>query len=343
MTSPNENADIASQVDALVADVPGDEPLRGTRFINDAADMLRATREIEQSIRRGGRGTLYVGFQDAERLDDEVGVYHRLINAGVSVVAFGVGKPEHELDGLRWTEVRRDRYALHNQWFLISTGVEPIAFIGYETSPDDVYRKGPAGNDERTWRGFVTDEARVINHVIDTLEEAVRDPDASVARWYLAATRDGSDVRYDATRAAAFAAARRDGAGVVLYDRTTESYLTSPYPSGPWSDEHDAVSAAWRLTPERLDSLGRAYLADQVREGRREGLPVIAHLAQDAGRSAIRDAITRYQPDAVFLPRHLEQPSLLDRVLGNTLSALTEGFDVTVHVVDDDGTVTTRE
>lgn len=112
----NEHTTIADDVDRLLAAVPGDAPISGTRFVNDSADMLYATREIEQSIRRLG-GTLYVGFQDAERLDDECDVYGELIGHDVRVAAFGVGQPEcvDGLDGLRWTEVRRDRRALNNQ------------------------------------------------------------------------------------------------------------------------------------------------------------------------------------------------------------------------------------
>jgi len=57
-------------VAALLNEADGDEPLRGTFFVNDAREMLVATREIERAAREYG-ATLYVGSQDAARLDDE--------------------------------------------------------------------------------------------------------------------------------------------------------------------------------------------------------------------------------------------------------------------------------
>lgn len=209
--------------------------------------------------------------------------------------------------------------------------------MGYETSDATVYRQGTAGNAQRTWRGFVTDERRVINHLIAELEQSVTSP-PDPGQWYLAATAD-DDARYDATRTAALAAAQRDGTGLVLYDRTTESWLTTPYPRGPWSDDDDAMSAAWRMTPERLDSLGRRYLADQVRAARRAGVAAVAHMADDTGADALLEAIDRYKPSVVFLPSHLSEPSLLDRVRGNTIAALTRDVVATVQIVDLDQSV----
>ena len=45
----------------------------------------------------------------------------------------------------------------------------------------------------------------------------------------LAATDDGLDPAYRATRQAAFAVAAREGARVVLFDRSPELYLVDPY------------------------------------------------------------------------------------------------------------------
>lgn len=47
-------------VAALLNEADGDEPLRGTFFVNDAREMLVATREIERAAREYG-ATLYVG------------------------------------------------------------------------------------------------------------------------------------------------------------------------------------------------------------------------------------------------------------------------------------------
>lgn len=333
VTTQTRDPDVA----ALLETAAGDEPLRGTFFVNDAREMLIATREIEQAAREHG-GTLYVGFQDAARLDEEADRY-RSLAAQHNVTAFGVGRPRETVDGLDWIQVTRDRRALHNQWFLVLTGDDYLAFVGYETSPPQAYRKGPSQNSERSWDGFTTGDPRLVHHLVEKLERTRELSSRQPTRWYLVATDDGSDPRYTAVVNAALAAARDDGAGVVLYDRSTESYLTNPYPSGPWSDERDALSPGWNLSPGRLDAIGRGYLADQIRTAIEMGLSVTAHLAVDSGATAMGDAVARFSPEVVYLPEHLTNPSLLDRVRRNTLSALMSAIDAPVRLVDRDGAV----
>lgn len=331
--SPAQTSD--PDVAALLEAAAGDEPLRGTFFVNDAREMLVATREIESAAREY-ESRLYVGFQDAARLDDEADVYRTLVE-DADVIAYGVGRPSVEVGDLEWISVPRDRHALHNQWFLILTGEESLAFVGYETSPPSSFRKGPSHNPDRTWEGFTSGDPRLVEHLLQRLEHVRTLAGQPPGPRYLVATDDGSDARYGAVRDAGIAAARDDGASVILYDRTTESYLTNPYPSGPWSNEDDALSPAWQLTPGRLDAMGRGYLARQLRAATEAGVRATAHLAVDTGATAMRDAISRYIPDAVFLPAHIAQPSLIDRVRGNTLRSLMSTIDAPVRLVDRDG------
>jgi hypothetical protein len=323
---------------ALLEQAAGRRALRGTHFVNDAREMLLATREIEAAARDDGV-VLHVGFQDAARLDDEVDVYREL-QKRADVVAFGVGEPDARLDNVEWVAVPRDRHALHNQWFLVLQGTERLAFVGFETSPPKYFRRGPSYNEGRTWEGFTTDDEGLIDHLIQRLEHARSLATRRPTAWFLVATDDGGDPRYAAVRDAALADARDEGAGVVLYDRSTESYLTNPYPSGPWSSEDAALSPSWELSPASLDAIGRGYLAQQVRDAEAVGVVTVAHLAVDRGAKALREAVGRYTPDVVYLPAHVSEPSLLDRVRGNTLTTLTGAIDdVAVRLVDADGEV----
>ena len=256
---------IDAHLAALLDAVTDDAPLRGTFFLYDAREMLRATRQIERAARELG-GTLHVGFQDAARLDDEARAY-RAVTDDATVIAYGVGRPAHRIDGLAWVAVPRDRHALENQWFLVLTGDGPIAF-----SPAASYRKGPSHNAERTWEGFTTNDVRMIEHLVDRLERVRELSTRKPGAWYLVATDDGGDPRYTAARTAA-----------------------------------------------------------------------IAHLVVDTGATAMRDAIARHTPDAVFLPAHLARPSLLDRVRGNTLTAIAKVVDVPIRLVDEAGTVVSAE
>jgi hypothetical protein len=156
--------------------------------------------------------------------------------------------------------------------------------------------------------------------------------------WYLVATDDGDDEAYNANRRAGFEMAAASGAGVVLYDRTSESKLTNPYPAGPWSDEGDAVSPESELEPETLREMGRGYLADQVAEGREHGIPVRAHLAVNTGAEALSDAVGRYQPSHVVFPASIEdEGGMLDKVRHNTVSDLLADTDAKVVLIDREG------
>lgn len=162
--------------------------------------------------------------------------------------------------------------------------------------------------------------------------------DANTA-LYLVATDDGSDPDYTTTREVGYRLAEQDGATVLLYDRTSESMLTDPYPVGPWSPEEDAVSEDTELDTEMLDNLGRHYLVDQIAEGQQRGLRVRVHLARGSGVEAFTDAVSRYDPDLLILPASLADASLTDKVRGNTLDKVRKEIGVPIRLVSSDGTI----
>jgi hypothetical protein len=156
--------------------------------------------------------------------------------------------------------------------------------------------------------------------------------------WYLVATDDGSDEAYTATREAGFELAAEADAGVILYDRTSESKMTNPYPAGPWSDEDDAVSPDYELTPETLREMGRGYLADQMVAGRERGIDIRAHLAVNTGAEALSDAVERYRPAMVVFPDNIrDSGGLLDKVRHNTVEDLLAHTDAKVVLIDRGG------
>jgi len=156
--------------------------------------------------------------------------------------------------------------------------------------------------------------------------------------WYLVATDDGSDKAYTATREAGFELAAEADAGVILYDRTSESKMTNPSPAGPWSDEHDAVSPESELGPETLQEMGRGYLADQVVAGRERGLDVRAHLAVNTGAEALSDAVERYRPAAVVFPESVQEDgNVFDKVRHNTVADALAHTDARVILIDQQG------
>ena len=153
----------------------------------------------------------------------------------------------------------------------------------------------------------------------------------------LVATDDGTDPAYAACRQAGLEVARREGAAVVLYDRSSESYLVDPYESGPWTSQNHGPAGDTMLDSPELLRLGRRYLAEQVAEGRALGLQVGAWLARGTGPAAMADACQRLGVDRAILPDKLARPPLRDRVLGRTLAAFQARVPAKITVVDDDG------
>ena len=70
-------------------------PLEGFEFLNSAQEMLRITREIEDAaLMAGPDSTVFVGFQNIDKLQNEYDRYRDLISNGVTIHAFGTGETE---------------------------------------------------------------------------------------------------------------------------------------------------------------------------------------------------------------------------------------------------------
>jgi hypothetical protein len=249
------------------------------------------------------------------------------------------------MDQVRWVRLPEDHGALANQWFLVTETPEPIAFVGFETSPSDRIGVGGATDPSRTWAGFVTDDPRLVGAIASYLRgvadrEAPPVPDGQVpapSTMLLVATDDETDPAYAVCRRAGLELARREGATVVLYDRSSESYLVDPYESGPWTSQNHGPAGDRPLDLPELLRLGRRYLADQVTEGRALGLEVGAWLARGTGPAAMAAACQCLGVDRVVLPDKLAHPSLRDRVLGRTLAAFQDRLAAKITLVNDQG------
>jgi Putative zinc-finger len=149
----------------------------------------------------------------------------------------------------------------------------------------------------------------------------------------LAATDDGLDPAYQATRQAAYAVAAREGARVVLFDRSPELYLVDPY-------EQDGGRPGSSLLSERTAGrLGRAYLAEQLAEADRLGLDAAAWVARGHGPDALAAACDVLDAERVVLPAALATPPLIDRVRGHTLAAFRRRVPARISLADLDGTL----
>lgn len=167
-TDPARRAQGISEVAERIVAETDDAQLTGTRFTYDAQEMLRATRDIEASVASGGR--LWVGFQKASKFDHETERYRRLAEGGAEIVAFGTGSPAEESVAVRWVKLEPSTNLVENQWFLVTTAPEPIAFVSWEISDPDRFGEGGISAPDKRFVGFVTDDQRVIDLLVSHLD-----------------------------------------------------------------------------------------------------------------------------------------------------------------------------
>jgi anti-sigma factor RsiW len=152
----------------------------------------------------------------------------------------------------------------------------------------------------------------------------------------LAATDDGLDPAYEATRQAAFAVAAREGARVVLFDRSPELYLVDPYEEAGGNGHGPRSSLLNQRTASRL---GRPYLASQLAQAQRLGLDGAAWVARGHGPDALAAACEVLDAERVVLPATVASPPLIDRVRGHTLAAFRHRVPARISLADLDGTL----
>lgn len=137
----------------------GPPSLLGRRLLCSTAQMVRLSRRVEAAASTHG-GPLYVGVQEASRLDAQADVYTSLLDRDVEVVAFGSGgRPDVAVE---WVAVPVDRHAVASQWLLARPGLNARALVGFEISP-------PA-RVHRVWEGFLTSDTRLVDSLVRHLE-----------------------------------------------------------------------------------------------------------------------------------------------------------------------------
>ena len=318
----------------------GGTPIEGFRFLSDAMEMLSFSHEIEQEVMDSPRGAdLYVGFQTTEKLLGEAERYRRLVEAGVRVVAFGERPLEEAPEGLEgaWTPLERNVRALENQWFLVSSRPTPIAFAGWETSPEKMFGLGGVSAPGKQFRGFITNDCRVVHAVIAHLE-AVRarraracDEEGEVIRRVMAVTSMDDSPEYSRVRTCAAGLVDAVGGEVVLFEISAASYLVSPYP------EENRRQWIRALSEPELRRLGRSAVARQVQAIRSRGAGAQAILPTAHGFRHLAEWAEREDADVILIPVSLVNPGLFDRLRGYSLKSLIEHTTRPVLVVYPDG------
>lgn len=155
------------------------------------------------------------------------------------------------------------------------------------------------------------------------------------------------DGRFDSVRKAALDAARAAEARLILYNIDAApgalGQLSNPLEGVPmpteWSAEGTEDQFAHRLSPDDLERAGRHEVAKQVRDARAAGVETFAWLPDKRGSAALADYAREQGADLIMLPSELNDPSLFQRLRGETTATAVEKADVPVAVVDPAGNV----
>ena len=131
----------------------------------------------------------------------------------------------------------------------------------------------------------------------------------------------GEDDRYNAIRTRASALAAGGRGTVILYDIDAAGLFASPVPTD-WSGEGqkelvDDEATRERLDPDALETAGRGAIASQVRSLRSIGVDAWGWLPTKKDAADLASYAERQGASLVLVPKDLEQPSLVDRVVGN--------------------------
>ena len=317
----------------------GGTPIEGFRFLSDAAEMLDFSREIEREVRDSPQGAdLYVGFQTSDRLTGEAKRYRRMARAGVRLAAFGHCPLNEAVEGLKgvWTPLPWDTRALENQWFLVSSHPTPIAFVGWETSPERMFGLGGLSSPGKQFRGFITNDGRVVHAVIAHLESVRAKMSKSASaegamHRVLAVTSLDDSPEYAVVRSSAAGMAAADGGEVVLFEISAASYLVSPYP------EENRRQWIRTLGEPELRRLGRSPVAKQMEAIRGRGAGAQAILPTSHGFKHLAEWAEREDADLIMIPVSLVNPGLFERLRGYSLKTLLEHTTRPVLVVYPDG------
>jgi hypothetical protein len=139
-------------------------------------------------------------------------------------------------------------------------------------------------------------------------------------RVVLAETDERDDRTYVPVLLAALEIARRSGAQLVLFDRSTASRFTDPYPSGAWTADVDGPRGDRPLDGTELARLGHGALQRQVERAIQHGVPTRAWLARGTESDALAEAVRTTAADVVLLRAERPAQSRLQRLLMRPIS-----------------------
>tara|TARA_B100001146_G_scaffold194479_1_gene181618 strand:- start:218 stop:1324 length:1107 start_codon:yes stop_codon:yes gene_type:complete len=317
-------------------------PLEGFSFLNSAQEMLKITREIEDSAAAfGSDSSMYVGFQNIDKLASEYDRYQNLISKGVSIHAFGTGDVNTWTNEActTWNSVPKSISKVENQWILVSNSPTPIAFVGWEVSRE-LFGEGRLSDPGKMFEGFVSSDTRVVENLLAHLENvkshckmdlkkisSSKSHEKTYRKIMLVTenktvTSNGGKILGFDDHVLDFC--QRSGAETILYDISACSYFVKPVPA-----ESDSLLRNV-IAKETIVNLGRSHLAAQGQIFENSGIKTSFLLPEKNGFQHLVDRAIREEVDLIVMDDYYSSPGLMDRLAGNSLSNLDHTTEIEV-------------
>jgi nucleotide-binding universal stress UspA family protein len=138
----------------------------------------------------------------------------------------------------------------------------------------------------------------------------------------LAIIDGGREPAYRRSWPVALRLAEREGATLLLADRSAETWGETPHHSGPFS-------------PEKYRAMGRHHLDAYLDEAADRGVPVLVWLPSlPLPESYYEETLSHNHVDLAVLPDHLDRPKLTERLLGSFAARVARAIAPGVPVLE---------
>jgi hypothetical protein len=146
----------------------------------------------------------------------------------------------------------------------------------------------------------------------------------------------GENEHLSAVREAAVKVATSSNAQLILYDVDAASVFAKPLPTG-WSANQDELPT--RLTAEGLEHAGRHGMANHVRAAMNAGIEAYGWLPGDKSGDSLADYARQQRADLIMVPRELDDPGIIDKLMGVTLAHVEDHTRLPIAIVDTNGDI----
>ena len=218
--------------------------------------------------------------------------------------------------------------------------------MAWEVSVEEQFAIGGLSAPGKLFKGFATNDLRVINGLIGHLDSvmnqkaAIQDSRAAIESQLrlpinkimtITQIQDSKSLKDLRSRVTELASGHE--AELILFEISAASYLVTPYP------EENRDSWKRVLNENDLNLFGRSAIAKQINEISNAGVSAGVVLPTTHGFKHLTEWAEKEKIDLIVIPVSMVDPGLLDRLKGYSLRTLLDNTDIQIVVMETDGTM----